>query len=78
MSSMSPNFILKAHLHNRQKSPECSLAGFLPILTFLVGVCICGALDCYILFGNIIYYDGSVRVDCSIVLKRDAIHAVRH
>ncbi len=42
----------------------------------MVGVCICGALDCYILFGNIIYYDGSLRVDCSIVLKRDAIYAV--
>ncbi len=41
MSSMSPNFTLKALLHNRQKSPEHSLAGFLPILTFLIGVCIC-------------------------------------
>ena len=38
--SKSPNLTLKEHLHNLQKSLGHSLAGFLPLLTFLVGVCI--------------------------------------
>ena len=71
MSSMSPNFTLKAP-RNWQKSPEHSLAGFLPLLTFLVGVCICGAVDCYIISQHTM----TVLYVCNIVLKRDAIYAM--
>ena len=45
---ISLNLTLKEHLHNLQKSLGHSLAGFLPLLTFLVGVCICAIFYCYI------------------------------
>ena len=38
--NLHANVTLKEHLHNLQKSLGHSLAGLLPLLTFLVGVCI--------------------------------------
>lgn len=72
----SPNFTLNAHLHNRQKSPEHSLAGFLPLLTFFVGVCICSILDCYITR----QHDTMIGRTCDgiVVLKYDAILLIAH